>query len=405
MMGTPLFSERDFGGLKKFYLLLGTACNMRCRHCIQTPIKDGNDVSVRVDDKVMALVENYVRYAVGTPLQEGRKPFNLFFWGGEPLLYWDFIREQVVRLTEKYGILRNRNFRFRITTNGSLLTEEIVDFLNRYEVKLHFSYDAPYPFAVRDYVSDDVCALVRKVKGYEIQCNNCAYNCDPVLAHRCTKAKFPEALVQTNLKLVRTFDMPKDIYAYDMEKVRTAVRKIRIAFQLGHSFFSKWVLYRYLLPRALSKGRSVPDIGTERILCVSVDGRVMDGFNSGNAVADVSDSLGDVFEKVFRHKRSMLGYGCAVCRNRDICKAPCADIRDASGNFVSCVGFYIGYYDIVRGEMAKTAFPLSADDLAWYRRQEELDAEIVGTYLAEGERYMRERTRLPKGMMWMLGQG
>ena len=39
-MLTPLYKETNFADVKRLYLLMGTACNMHCRHCIQTPVKE-----------------------------------------------------------------------------------------------------------------------------------------------------------------------------------------------------------------------------------------------------------------------------------------------------------------------------------------------------------------------------
>ena len=52
------------------------------------------------------------------------------FFGGEPLMYWDVVKQLV-----EYGRSRekecNKKFRFTITTNGVLLNDEIMDFCNR----------------------------------------------------------------------------------------------------------------------------------------------------------------------------------------------------------------------------------------------------------------------------------
>ena len=401
----PIYKETNFRDVKKFYLMLGTACNMHCRHCIQTPIKGNNFnlTSLDMDERVASLAENYIKFCVNYNLPPKNKPYYMYFWGGEPLLYWNFIKKYVVKMTEKYDMLRNRNIRFRMTTNGTLLTDEMIDFFNKYQVKVHFSYDAPWPFAVRDYVSDEVCEKVKRIHGHEIQCNYSAYNCDQMLALRCSSAKFPEAHVQVNLKMMRTFeDMPEDAYRYDLNKVRTAIRKIRIAFQMGDPYFRNWVLNRFLIPGKISRGYFVPDVGNERLLCVGLNGDVHLGFNIDIPVTTVDDSLNTVYKKIFDIKVGLLGHACKICRNRDICKAPLFDIHDESGNFVSCLPFYIKYYDIVREEMEKTKYLLTKEDVDWYHEQEKIMDEQVQAYLNEGKRYEKEHTRLPKDMMYMI---
>ena len=62
---------------------------------------------------------------------------ELDFFGGEPLLNWNVVTETVKyarSLEKKY----NKNFRFTLTTNGMLLNDEKIDFINKeiYDVVL-----------------------------------------------------------------------------------------------------------------------------------------------------------------------------------------------------------------------------------------------------------------------------
>lgn len=61
------------------------------------------------------------------------------FYGGEPLLAYRQIREIIGRLEEKNS--DNKVFRFSMTTNGSLLTDEIMGYLDHYKFSLKLSFD------------------------------------------------------------------------------------------------------------------------------------------------------------------------------------------------------------------------------------------------------------------------
>ncbi|MBE6534775.1 MAG: thioether cross-link-forming SCIFF peptide maturase, partial [Ruminococcaceae bacterium] len=52
------------------------------------------------------------------------------FFGGEPLMNWDVVKQLVAyaRSVEKE---HNKNFRFTLTTNGMLIDDEVIDFLNK----------------------------------------------------------------------------------------------------------------------------------------------------------------------------------------------------------------------------------------------------------------------------------
>ena len=68
------------------------------------------------------------------------KECQLRFWGGEPLLRWDFIRKGI-----SYGLKRaqekGKKIKFMITTNGLLLDKKKLDFLKKYPVEIMFSLD------------------------------------------------------------------------------------------------------------------------------------------------------------------------------------------------------------------------------------------------------------------------
>lgn len=65
------------------------------------------------------------------------KNLEMDFFGGEPLMNFDVVKETVkyARSLEK---IHNKNFRFTLTTNGLLLNDEIIDFINEeiYDVVL-----------------------------------------------------------------------------------------------------------------------------------------------------------------------------------------------------------------------------------------------------------------------------
>ena len=70
----------------------------------------------------------------------GRRNLELDFFGGEPLMNFDVVKETVAyarSLEKKHG----KVFRFTMTTNGVLLTDEIADFLNREMTNVVLSLD------------------------------------------------------------------------------------------------------------------------------------------------------------------------------------------------------------------------------------------------------------------------
>ena len=104
------------------FIMLGNACNFSCKYCLQGEHKE-KVVQPIFSEKALSFLDNY----------NSETKIMLSFWGGEPLLYFDSIKRIVERYKEK--------FFFEIVSNGSLLTEDIIDFLNKYEIKFHLSHD------------------------------------------------------------------------------------------------------------------------------------------------------------------------------------------------------------------------------------------------------------------------
>lgn len=105
------------------YIMLGFECNFSCVYCLQGDIQKQAPAEA-FSDSFFAFLDEY-------PYKDTTR---LFFWGGEPLLYWSTIRTIVERYSGQYN--------FGVISNGSLLTADKVDFFNKHNVHFIFSHDA-----------------------------------------------------------------------------------------------------------------------------------------------------------------------------------------------------------------------------------------------------------------------
>jgi len=118
--------------LRSFYLYLSSSCNLRCRHCWITPeYSDG----VPIPGKTIDLK------ALHQAVLEGKKIglVDAKLTGGEPMLHPEF--KEIVEMLTSEGITMN------METNGTLLTEEMAQFLKNHS-KVGFvsmSLDSPFP--------------------------------------------------------------------------------------------------------------------------------------------------------------------------------------------------------------------------------------------------------------------
>ena len=99
---------------RRTVLKLGSNCNLKCKHCHCMPSHP-----VFNHDVVNYLIDNQFT--------------DIYIGGGEPFLYFDLIKDIVNELPDF--------IKYYTVTNGTVLTQEIVDFCNEYKIEVGFSYD------------------------------------------------------------------------------------------------------------------------------------------------------------------------------------------------------------------------------------------------------------------------
>ena len=69
-----------------------------------------------------------------------RQHCEIDFFGGEPLLNWDVVK-QTVEYIESIQEQHNKIFKLTLTTNGMLLTQDKIDYVNEHKLSLVLSLD------------------------------------------------------------------------------------------------------------------------------------------------------------------------------------------------------------------------------------------------------------------------
>ena len=110
-------------------LYLTEACNLQCRYCFLS--KQPRRLPVEVG-------RNVVDFMLAAPPKVKR--VSVYFFGGEPLLEFDTLKELTL-----YGRARakelGKDLNLGVTTNGTLLTDEVIDFLFDQKISINFSVD------------------------------------------------------------------------------------------------------------------------------------------------------------------------------------------------------------------------------------------------------------------------
>ncbi len=110
--------------VKALCLHIAHECNLACRYCFAGAGEYHGD-RARMSYEVGRAALDFLIAHSGK-----RQNLEVDFFGGEPLMNWDVVRRLVA-----YGRERekdcDKHFRFTLTTNGVLLSDEIMEFANR----------------------------------------------------------------------------------------------------------------------------------------------------------------------------------------------------------------------------------------------------------------------------------
>jgi uncharacterized protein len=342
LRGDPAVADRGPGisvtefPLSTIVLNVNTGCNLSCTYCykedLTTPSK-GEKLGLETAKKGIELL-----------LAEGakRERVNVVFFGGEPLTNMRLIRA-VTDYAEGRCREEGKQLDLSLTTNATLLTEEIVDYFNEHRFGISISMDGPQ--AVHDkrrktiggkgtyevvaakarmllarYTSRPVGARVTLTAGYS----------DVAAIHRHLKDEIGFAEVgfaPVTSNPVTTFNLVGDELRGVFESMKTLGRQYRdaavagenIGFSNMHQMLSD--LYegrRKALPCGAGIGLLAVDHKGGLNLCHRFTGSDQPTFGSvdaGIAKAELGAFLENALDRSER--------GCSTCPIRNLCSGGC----------------------------------------------------------------------------------
>ena len=116
--------EKTSGVVKALCLHVAHTCNLNCSYCFASQGQYQGDraiMSFEVGKQALDfLMEN----------SKGRRNLEVDFFGGEPLMNFDVVKQLVAYARSKEKEM-GKNFRFTLTTNGVLIDDDVIDFANR----------------------------------------------------------------------------------------------------------------------------------------------------------------------------------------------------------------------------------------------------------------------------------
>ena len=129
-----LFSQDNFSRLagkmkqgniiKAICLHVAHACNLRCEYCFAAQGEYHGEKALMSFETGKQALEFLIANS------GSRHNLEVDFFGGEPLVNWE-VCKQLVEYARKREKEAGKNFRFTMTTNGVLLTDEVTEYLNK----------------------------------------------------------------------------------------------------------------------------------------------------------------------------------------------------------------------------------------------------------------------------------
>lgn len=125
-------SQQQFSNTYALTLNVTQNCNLRCKYCY---VKKTNfSSSFMTLDTAIRAVDFILK-------SKDLESLGISFYGGEPLLNFPVIQGTIKYASEEARKIGLPEVKYHLTTNGTLLTDEIIDFLKEYEINVMISID------------------------------------------------------------------------------------------------------------------------------------------------------------------------------------------------------------------------------------------------------------------------
>lgn len=122
--------------VEKITLQLTQDCNFRCKYCIYSEDKNLKQRSHAHKSMTLETAKKAILFYRDHAVDANM--YNVGFYGGEPLLEWELLKELVL-FSEKELI--GKKIIFSLTTNASLITEPVAAFLDMHGINTTVSLD------------------------------------------------------------------------------------------------------------------------------------------------------------------------------------------------------------------------------------------------------------------------
>ena len=306
------------------------ACNFNCWYCVQH--HDNITLNENVEEKIKKHIVKYL-------LENNIVDFNLSWFGGEPLLNFKSI-DSISTYAKSFCLNHGIEFSCGITTNGSLLTERMIERM----IDLDFTdYQITLDGCKENHNKTKFNNTIRN--SFDLILNNIK-----ILVEKNWKAQVTLRINYTEKNI--TPDLPDEI-----DKVLHSVRgKVAIMFRQVWQIRDNYDLINKVTPliiRLRNMGYGVVDdfgnfaslscyVEKKHYLSVFPNG-VIDNCNNkpiGKARGYLNDEGDIVWQKVPTERENTifsLKSDCQTCKYLPICMGPCPALREGVLTSIKCM--------------------------------------------------------------------
>lgn len=121
--------------MQTMVLQVTQGCNLRCHYC---PYSQDNHITRQHNSKIMSWETAKKAIDILCEHSMDSEFVTLNFYGGEPLLNIDLIKKSVIYIKEN---LYGKDLHFALTTNATLMTDDIMKFFNENDFSITISLD------------------------------------------------------------------------------------------------------------------------------------------------------------------------------------------------------------------------------------------------------------------------
>lgn len=336
-------------------------CNLRCVYCYRQKQLNKNTLN---NETAEGIVNHIVNIDKENKL-EG-EIIKVIFFGGEPLLNFKILQFIVVELSKS---VKNYKLEFSVSTNGVLLTKEIIDYFEKYQFSVQVSFEGTKtaqgisrPFANGKNSYNVILKNIKLIKPHQKKYYTIAISLSKLTKNIGKRIKEYSKLGFEKFNILFIVDdiigkncltiSDIDIITYEIrEIVKEYIEFIKEKEIITiHPFFENLTHLHTRIPRGVCNSTvNVEAFGTDGSIFPCQRFLSNSKYNYGNVLCGICDNK---LLKI-RGKKCHFSEKCSLCWMKVFCSGKCAFLQTIPENsdesIINCIIQSILWDEIIRG--------------------------------------------------------